>query len=441
MHLQSKSSYLFGAFTREKYATQKNITKQGNWFYGFGEFAYKYGGNHDYLDLFLTNPSLGFAVGKLAQYVSDAVFYVDVEGEEDFTNEVTNLFNKPNPDQSKQDFLREWLIYSVLFGFDVIYDDKRLAKKTPDISNTKSLRVLNPKYLKSYKRSIMDILRNVNKDFAFKYTESSGGKVYTRKFKENEIIKFYDGASGIEGDLQKGYSRVKSLEIVLDNIRKALEGENVILGNPGGFGLISNASKDAVGSMTFADGEKDEIENRLSNNGVYGNQFGQKQWIASEHDLNVHQFTSRLKDYTYNENYKQNHLKVCNAFGIPKELAGFDDSKFENKETVEVQFYTNICQNYIDNFCQSFTEYYQLENPLRATYKFVPSVSNYQFESKKKETEHLVKAADMCSKLLALGVPVEQIQEQYQELTGYQIEINEEAIQERRGKIEVQNQD
>ena len=440
MQLLSKNSYLFGAFTRERYATQRNITKQGNWFYGFGNIAYSFDGTHDPLELFLTNPALNHVVGKIASYTSNAVFYVDNGGEKDFNgNPITELLNSPNPEQSKQDFIRQWVIYNLLYGFAPIFDKRKFTRNRYDINNTEALYALNPKHLKSYKRNLFDYLLITNKDTAYEYNEYVDGYRHNRKFRKDELFLFYDGANGVDGDYLKGYSRVKSLEVVLDNVRKSLEGENVILGNPGGFGIISNQTQDSAGHMSFRENEKEEIEAKMSNNGQYGNQFGQHQWIATDKNLKPFQFNSRLKDYTYNENYKDNLLKVASAFGLPKELVGFDDTKYENKDVAEVQLYTSVCQTIIDNLCQTLSNNYDLAQPVRATYEFVPSVASRLFEGKKKQAEQIDKATDVLAKLYTLGVSIDQIEEQYQELTGYKIEINEEVIQERSRKIESQN--
>lgn len=439
MQLISKHSYLFGVYSREKYATKRSITKNDQFFYGFGDLNYSYNGSTDPLYLFLNNPALSLVVGRLAEYISDLTFYIDIEGEEDYTNEVTKLLRKPNESQSQKDFIQNWAILLLLYGYVPIFDERKFESVDARVENTKGLHVINPKLLKSYKRSLIDILLSRKKDVAFQYKETKDGIQHTRDFYDHELIKFYDGASGLEGDSQKGISRIKALINVCDNIKKSLEGENVVLGNPGGFGIISNSSKDAAGSIPLSAEEKQSIENRISNNGVYGNQLGQKQWIVTSQDLDVHQFNSRLKDYTYNDNYFKNLIKVASAFGFPKELLGFDDAKYENKKVAEVQLYTNICQSYADSMCESLTNFFELDHPLRATYKFIPSVAEAQFESKKKQTEHISDAADMCVKLYSMGVDVSEIEEQYQELTGFKITINEQFIKERSGETSQQD--
>lgn len=74
------------------------------------------------------------------------------------------------------------------------------------------------------------------------------------------------------------------------------------------------------------------------------------------------------------ESVAANSMVIMNTFGVPRELYTLDKSgaTWENQKTAFVNLAQNVVQNQLDDFCNSYKSFFEIEGDFKATLYHLP---------------------------------------------------------------------
>lgn len=278
-----------------------------------------------------------------------------VDGEEDPNNPIVKLLSNPNPLQSKQDFLKEYIFFKQGEGWVFQYPVKAVGFK--DYSYIYNLNPSKISYDKGFPTRLM-FGRDAKelKKKQFRYEEEH----LKRDFNINDVIPFFDIANGLSEDfLLKSPSRLKAVERNIRNINAALDAKHKAINKAGRF-IVSGAQKGQAISRPFDPDEKSDIEKRF---GGYGLASKNGDIIATNTMVDVHDLSVALKNLGLDESLMNDALWILNVFGMPLEMfaVSVSGATYENQKTAQVNYIQNTVQKHIDDYCNSLNSFFGLE--------------------------------------------------------------------------------
>ena len=133
-------------------------------------------------------------------------------------------------------------------------------------------------------------------------------------------------------------SRIKSLEMPINNIIGSYESSNVLINRRGPNYLVSNASNDKVGTIPMTPEEKKETQKAF--NGL-GMRKWQSQAIITSASVNVASVGFDAAQLRLHEEIQENSKAICDRLGYPPHLLGLLDPTFNNQNAAEKGLYQN----------------------------------------------------------------------------------------------------
>lgn len=170
---------------------------------------------------------------------------------------------------------------------------------------------------------------------------------------ENLKLLFDDGfGTDMDINLTIPDSRLRSLEYPVSNIIASLKGTNTLIVNKGPNGILSNQSKDSVGSIPLPKGEKESVQQDFRRYGIVGQEY---QVIITEANLQYQEIGSPMKDMMFDEVIQGSVDMLCDAYGYyPELLSRTKGATFDNKEKAEKMLYTGTiipeCESRLEQF-------------------------------------------------------------------------------------------
>ena len=273
---------------------------------------YKYLSECPHLSLTINEKCKMFANGEL---VTDSNYVIDV-------------LSNPNPLQSWESFLKQFILNKSLYGNVFIY-------KLTAGGNIKQLWIL-PSNL-------------VEVEFS--------GKFYNQIKKENIINKFYLNYNNKKIEFNPkdiifipdnplfllGDSKIDALKLPISNIISALKSRNVIINDRGAMGILSNNSKDADGGIPLSDSERRKIEESIRRE--YGINDGQSRILVTNAALSWQPITFPTKDLMLFEEIEDDFATIIATYGLDRDI--FPSTKgatYENKKQALKNTYQNTIQ-------------------------------------------------------------------------------------------------
>lgn len=295
------------------------------------------------------------------------------------THPLLDRLNNPNPLQSKQDFLREYLFFKYAYGYVYQYPIKPEGIKEPS-----AIYNLNPKNI------------NYNKEFSTRliFEKDTVNEVKQKQFQYKEdqqaldlniedVIMFFDLANGLSKDfLLQAPSRLKSISKNIKNINTALTAESNALEKAGRF-IVSSSSKGQAIPRPLSGDEKKSIERSFAGFGL-GNKKGNVTVTTANLDAtSLHVPMSQL---AIPESVQANSMVIMNVFGVPRELYVLDKSgaTHENMEKAMLNLIQNVVQNQADDFCNSYKAFFEIEGDFEASFDHLPSMQVVEDEKSDK---------------------------------------------------------
>lgn len=350
----------FGSSVLNLTATRSS---NGEFFYlmggGANGSAYNFDHPKKYIEAFESCPPLATAVIKLAQYAANGKLWFlnekdDDEAETDFAKKMKRLFKKPNILQSWKQFQFNYKVFNKLFGFcpvlvmnpagyNGITDKTQMWILPPWLVDIK----LTGKYYSATEQK--DLIESVK----FNY----GGKSTTLEL--DYIILLRDFNIGI-GNCVLPESRLKSLGYPIQTVIDGLRSNNIIIKKRGGIGILSNSSKDTVGSIPLKAEDKKEVQDTLQKN--YGLAEDQSEIIITSAALNWQPMSFNAGELKIHESVEMAAEFIVDQVGFNVMLmSSSQNATFNNVNEIKKDVYQSTVIPECESEIESFAEYFKAE--------------------------------------------------------------------------------
>lgn len=307
-------------------------------------------------EVYRTIPQIQGVVDRKAKLFSNMDIRI-MQGDEDVTEkhkDITDLLQNPNLFQGMNDWLEDYKRQEQVYGNQFMY--KNIPSRLT--SMPKTLTNISPAYIKPVHTGKyfdqVDMSGVVSK---YEYQDDAGN---TRIFETNTIL------HSMIGDLDNplmGLSPIMSLRFPITNTKLAYEYFNVISGEKGAIGVMSNRSKDAMGSVPLTPEEKTAIHDSMVNK--YGVQDGKKRVLLTNATIDWTPMTYPTKDLLLQEQIDANFMTIVDHFGLNINMFSSKNATFENVRSAIIQTYQDAIQPEADRFMQRLTKFLSLQNGLR----------------------------------------------------------------------------
>lgn len=369
----------------------KNITfqrdKAGNYSYFSNSSAF--GNSKDFLTWSLENPILFSVVATRSKAFSQMQVVCKNEKGEIVDVPELELVNNPNPLQTRQDFLYQYMWFMSVAGENYMYKIQPLSTQIP-----KSIYNLQPNCLDFTNLDNFDpfIFRKKEvKDLQDK-TVNYNINGETKRFRFGDLEGFFDIANGLS-DARSYFnspSRIKSIEGVLCNIDENIKSKNLNLKFSQKY-LFTNKNNVQGVATQLQKEDRQSIENTL---------FGKSIQITNA-DVQASHLISDMKRLYLDEQFATDGNTVALAFEMNKDIMNYflgKSSTYENQEQGIIRYIQNSIQSSADQLMDGLTNILKLNERglyLQASYDHLPvmqSVLNTKLKTLS-ESQEAIKTA------------------------------------------------
>lgn len=301
------------------------------------------------------------------------------------------LLERPNPLQSQNEWLSNYRKQYLVYGNQFLY--KNITTALSNYPTT--LFNISPRYMSPYlSGKVFDQLKIEDIILYYEYAEANSQK---KKYDPKDIL--YTKITDLDNPII-GVSPLTSLRLPLSNTKLAYDYRNIIMGEKGAIGILSNQSKDSMGAIPLRKEEKEAIQNAYLNN--YGIGAGQQRIHITEASLNWQPMTYPTKDLLLFEEVDANKLTIVDHFGSNINLFSSKNQTYENVRNAIKQVYQDTIQPAADQFLQALSKFIGLDDNYRlvATYEHIPILQDDE-EMKAQTTQTYV---NTISQLVTSGI-------------------------------------
>ena len=380
----------------------------GNTYYQFGSQNSSFG-DDSRLNIALNSSVVLPILNNIGEYLSKAEFYIETKkGDKIYDHPVISLINDPNPWQSKQDFLKEHIIFKKALGGNVVHSKVLGAANAGDINKTKYIYNLNINKLECEKEFFLklSLFKDNPKELMKQdliYDFGKGGK---KKISFRELILFYDVTNGLtEEFIEETPSVMDAIYKKVVNVSLTDQSKNITILSNGREIISSNepmTNNNAVGFDNLDPDEKKDIQKKVGGRGQFGMAFGQGKTITA--NVKWESMHINAKDLHLNEFQQQDSLAILNAFNYPTELHPLTNDKSlfgDDKKQAIRGLIETVIQHEADDIVNTFQSYFDIkEGTLKASFMHLPSMQSIGLEKNKALSEQIKNLKD----LLMLGV-------------------------------------
>lgn len=317
------------------------------------------------LEIAQNHPILTPALLFVSKIFSQAEFYVErtSTGQKVASHYLIDLFKKPNPYQTTQDFLETLMFMQIAQGVCVVYKKSIIGFDEP-----KQLYILDydlidwPAELKNhnYKTKILDD-RLLNLYIIYdKHNEDL-------RIKVKDLMFFYDLPNCTNRNPFIVKSRIDGLKQTLINTSDSLIAKNIIL-KTNGKELISGIKE----GFPLEPDEKVDLENLI--NSKYGLSFNRKRGLVTGANVNWKSLHIALRDLGLDESVKVDGNLIYTALHIPKDILSLEAKKttYNNFKESMVSYIQNEMQASLNSFISVLQSLLDDRYILRGSYEHMP---------------------------------------------------------------------
>jgi len=345
-----------------------------------------------FLDLYLGVPELQAIINYKARVFAGMKIKAVDQNDEERDIPQLGIFAQPNPLQNFKEFAMQYYVLRSIFGNEYthpIYGGDKM--KTQTLWN---LPPMEAEVIPIESNQIvfnMTKKEEIIKEYRFKFN----GKII--KYKPDEIIHYNDNQVRFDKDkLLVGDSKLRPLVHACGNIKAAYEARGVLIKNSA-LGILSNESKDQVGTVPLTAEDKKQLQ---EDHKKYGLTKDKWQLILTNASLKWQSMaveTGKLKLF---EEVTADFCTIANAFSFPPEIL-LPDTTYENKEKAIRQLYHDAIIPEADEWLQGLSNFMGLDN-----INFVSDFSHIAALQADKErgSRALNMAATGLAKALGVGI-------------------------------------
>lgn len=284
---------------------------------------------------------------------------------------VLKLLQNPNPLQTTAAFLAQIFTYIDLVEYAVVVPLRPVGF---DMNEAESLWVIPPT-LTSLHNSGGNLLNFQNGGI----DAVQVGNVWVKP--EDVMI-----ITGINPSLKHMVipgQKIKSLELVINNVIGAYESESTLIYHRGPSTLISSEMSPTTGGpFPISDEEKEQIHSSFFNS--YGFTRGQTHTVITSAAVKVHKMGFNADELKLHDTIKNGTIAICDTLGYPTSLMGIVDPTYNNIETANKEVYTKFIGPDAINIAQQIGSYLlPTTDKLNIDYSHVPELQ----KDKQKEAQ------------------------------------------------------
>lgn len=299
--------------------------------------AFSYTGIQSARKAYTDCPPLTAIINRKAQsHINGRLWILNEKGKEaqnETAKKIRKLLAKPNLLQSWKQFDAQKKIYTQCFGFclTIAIIPAGFEKYGPieasalwnippnmlDIQETNKL---------FYKSDISGVIKSIKLSYRGETTE----------LKDQPFCIFRDFTPSF-CSMVVPETRIKSLEMPINNIIGAYESRNVLINYRGALGIISSES-DKSGYIPIKEGDKQSLQKDFQRYGLKGQQW---KFIITSAAVKWQQMGIPTKDLMLFEEVVDSSKAICDSYGFPPHLLGLIDPTFNNQKEAEKGLYQN----------------------------------------------------------------------------------------------------
>ncbi len=247
--------------------------------------------------------------------------------------DILNLLNRPNVLQTQKQFFAQQNIYIDIFGYCPVLKIKGAFNVITSIWNIPPwLFDLNytGKWLKQNK------VQGIYSDYVLMW---EGGRT---DLNFDDLFFIFDDSIGTQTDaaLTIPDSRMVSQEYPINNIIGTYKSLNTLISKKGAIGILSNSSKDQIGTVPLNPEDKKQLQDDFKSYGLTGQA---NQIIITNASLNWQSMALPIKDMLFFEGLQEFTNSLCDAYGYPPELLAQakKDINYENKKAAKKDLFSS----------------------------------------------------------------------------------------------------
>lgn len=302
------------------------------------EYSFSYSSHTSSLIAYERCAPLAAIINKKAQaHINGDTWILNVSDGKEATSsdakKLRKLLKKPNPFQSWKQFEAQQKIFIQIFGFSLVLPIIPAGFEKYGAIEATSMWNIPPNLL-----SIEETKRIFNE------TTISGVLKSVKLQYNGETAELIDKGIYIFKDFTPSFntllfpeSRIRPLQLVINNIIGALESRNVLINYRGALGILSSDS-DKSGYVPIKDPDKISLQNDFKRYGLRGQQW---KFIITSALVKWQQIGIPTKDLMLIEEVAENTKSICDAYGYPPHLLGLIDPTFNNQNAAEKGLYQN----------------------------------------------------------------------------------------------------
>lgn len=321
------------------------------------EYTIKIDNPTGYKDAYELCPPVSAIVGKLAKPFSNGKWYVlDKDNNEVNTSaisDITAILARPNPLQTWSQFIAQHKVYKRVFGNGFIYAIR--PEGMTKISSLWNLPNQNITFQEIgsplYKAGIYEMLSRP----VLLYN----GVSYELDF--DSLLIMRDETVSMK-TMVLAESRLKGLNIPINNLLKALKARGVLAARKGiPLGMISPENKDGIGSpIPITQKEKDDIHTQMK--ATYQMTEDMAQIIIPQTAMKWDSMAFPTKDLMLLEEIIDDTRMICDGLDFPWELLSHDKgTTFDNQAQAWKRLYQDIVIPESNEDARAFTSFLGLD--------------------------------------------------------------------------------
>ena len=331
-----------------------------------------------------------FSLGKVCVY--------DSNGKKIEEDPFLNLIKRPNPFQSRSQFLWDFMFWNMI-GTDYCYVDSQIVdKKTNKMYHLDPSKMEWPDDFQNEADKLVfgdQVLKTRGKmNITYRYKDGS-----TERIPLEKIVISTDLTNGI-GNWYKGASRIDALYKVISNSEHALDAKNINVRYSGKFLVGSSNSLNTVG---LQETEKQDIIEKME---------GDKKVFPLKTLVEIKRFVENLGNLQLDQAYHADYFIIGSMYGIPRDVleTNLTSSTFENQEKARMAHVSYTLQPKGNDFMDSLEQYFGYQEQKKNIVIEWEHLPFMQVFEKEKADQQKVKIESLIL-LLDKGVPIEEANE------------------------------
>ena len=325
---------------------------------GGSYFYFTYGGHKSSLTAYECGPPVNAIINRKAQaYINGKPWVLNTRGKEATSAEakkLQTLFKRPNPLQNWKQFEAQGYIYQQLFGYTIILPIKPVGfKENIDATALWNIPPFMVDIEETNKLFYQSDTKGIIKEIVLNYK----GQRTILRVEDIYIMKDFTPSFC---SLVIPESRIKALELPINNIIGAYESRNVLINYRGALGILTQDGQvSQYGALPLTDDDKVKLQNEFSR---YGLKHHQWQMIITSAAMKWQQMGYPTKDLMLFEEIEDDIMRICDSYNYPYQLmSSAKGTTFSNVKEAKQLLYQDAIIPEAESIYEQWDQFFDTE--------------------------------------------------------------------------------